>query len=142
MTKHAIGTAHTSIPTTANADLLNSCVSLQADAREMVLGIMDKSGLIRTQEGTALLLTVHGVDEEVTMGDIGKMPLCNLAKLYTVTVGDRSTDAAFIRVSVANDSFHHLHQKLQCLQARTFVELCDNSVWSCTIWLKLCAILE
>ena len=104
MTKHAVGTAYTSIPTTANADLLSSCVSLQADAREMVLRIMDKSGLVRTQEGTALLLTVRGVNEEVTMDDIGKMPLGDLAKLYTVTVENRSTDAAFIFLSFANDS--------------------------------------
>lgn len=89
----------------------------------MVLGIMEKAGLVRTQQGTALLLTVHGVNEEVKMVDIGKMPLTEVAKLYTVTVKVRSADAAFIHVPVATDSFLHLHQKLQLFQPQPCLQL-------------------
>lgn len=60
--------------------------SLQAEAREGVLRILDKSGLTRTQQGKALVLTVHGFNEEIKMEDVSKMPHTDIAKLYTVHV--------------------------------------------------------
>ena len=46
--------------------------------------ILDKSGLIRTQQGKALVLTVHGFNEEIKMEDVSKLPHTDIAKLYTV----------------------------------------------------------
>ncbi len=46
--------------------------------------ILDKSGLTRTQQGKALVLTVHGFNEEIKMEDVGKLPHTDIAKLYTV----------------------------------------------------------
>ncbi|DBA92181.1 hypothetical protein WJX77_001073 [Trebouxia sp. C0004] len=60
--------------------------SLQAEAREGVLRILDKSGLIRTQQGKALVLSVHGFNEEIKMEDVSKLPHTDIAKLYTAHV--------------------------------------------------------
>ncbi len=46
--------------------------------------ILDKSGLTRTQQGKAFVLTVHGFNEEIKMEDVSKMPHTDIAKLYTV----------------------------------------------------------
>ena len=50
----------------------------------MVLNILEKSGLMRSQQGNAITLTVHGFDEEMKLEDISSMPHTDLAKLYTV----------------------------------------------------------
>lgn len=52
-----------------------------------MLKILEKSGLIRAQQGKALVLTVHDFDEELRMEDISRMPLTDVAKLYTVIHG-------------------------------------------------------
>ena len=46
--------------------------------------ILGKSGLTRTQQGKALVLTVHGFNEEIKMEDVGKLRHTDIAKLYTV----------------------------------------------------------
>jgi len=56
----------------------------QAEARGIVLNILEKSGLMRSQQGNAIMLTVHGFDEEMKLDDISSMPHADLAKLYTV----------------------------------------------------------
>jgi hypothetical protein len=56
----------------------------QAEAGEVVLKVLEKSGLIRTQQGAALMLTVHGYETEVKIEDIGRMSRIDLANLYTV----------------------------------------------------------
>ena len=66
-----------------DASCYSCCVS-QAEAREVILRILERSGLIRTQQGTAFKLTVHGFAEEVRVEDISRMPHTDLAKLYTV----------------------------------------------------------
>ena len=50
-----------------------------------MLKILERSGLIRTQQGTAFKLTVHGSEEDIRVEDICSMPHADLAKLYTVT---------------------------------------------------------
>jgi len=57
----------------------------QAETRGIVLNILEKSGLMRSQQGNAIMLTVHGFDEEMNLEDISSMPHTDLAKLYTVT---------------------------------------------------------
>ena len=63
-----------------------SCCVAQAEARDVMLKILERSGLTRTQQGTAFKLTVHGCEEEIRVEDISSMPHADLAKLYTVTV--------------------------------------------------------
>ena len=65
-----------------SSDLL--AVYSQDEARGIVLNILEKSGLMRSQQGNAIMLTVHGFDEEMKLEDISSMPHANLAKLYTV----------------------------------------------------------
>ncbi len=48
--------------------------------------ILGKAGLVRTQHGTAFVLTVHGCDEEIKMEDIGRMACTDFAELYTVSM--------------------------------------------------------
>ncbi len=57
----------------------------QAEAGELVLKILERSGLIRTQQGAALRLTVHGIATEMKVDDIANMTCANLADLYTVS---------------------------------------------------------
>ncbi len=59
--------------------------SPQAEAGELVLKILERSGLIRSQQGAALMLTVHGIATEMKMDDIANMTCANLADLYTVS---------------------------------------------------------
>ena len=49
-----------------------------------MLKILERSGLNRTQQGAALMLTVHGYETEVKIEDIGRMSRTDLANLYTV----------------------------------------------------------
>ena len=65
-----------------SSELLAVCS--QAEARGIVLNILEKSGLMRSQHGNAIKLTVHGFDEEMKLEDISSMPHADLAKLYTV----------------------------------------------------------
>ncbi|DBA68454.1 TPA: hypothetical protein ACH3X2_013746 [Trebouxia sp. C0005] len=60
--------------------------NLQAEARGIVLDILEKSGLMRSQQGNAIMLTVHGFDKEMKLEDISSMPHAELAKLYTAYV--------------------------------------------------------
>ncbi|DBA68457.1 TPA: hypothetical protein ACH3X2_013747 [Trebouxia sp. C0005] len=60
--------------------------SLQAEAREIVFNVLGKAGLIRTQDGTAFIMTLHGHDEEIKMEDIGRMACTDFAELCTVFV--------------------------------------------------------
>ena len=63
--------------------------------------ILDKSGLIRTQQGKALVLTVHGFNEEIKMEDVGKLPHTDIAKLYTVQYAwSTSTDLGLALVTL------------------------------------------
>lgn len=39
---------------------------------------------MRSQQGNAIMLTVHGFDKEMKLEDISSMPHAELAKLYTV----------------------------------------------------------
>jgi len=67
---------------------LTQCTSLvllpQAEAGEVVLKILERCGLNRTQQGAALMLTVQGYETEVKIEDIGRMSRIDLANLYTV----------------------------------------------------------
>ncbi|DBA68452.1 TPA: hypothetical protein ACH3X2_013744 [Trebouxia sp. C0005] len=58
--------------------------SLQAEAGEVVLKFLERSGLNRIQQGAALMLTVHSYEIEVKIEDIGRMSHINLANLYTI----------------------------------------------------------
>ena len=51
-----------------------------------MFNILGKAGLVRTQLGTAFVLTVHGCDEEIMMEDIGRMACTDFAELYTVSM--------------------------------------------------------
>ena len=59
-------------------------VDEQAETREFVLNALEKSGLRRTQQGEALVLTVNDVDQEMQIEEIGMLSLKAFAKLYTV----------------------------------------------------------
>lgn len=56
----------------------------QAETREVILNALEKSGLRRTQQGEALVLTVHDVEQEMQIEEIGMLSLKAFAKLYTV----------------------------------------------------------
>ena len=56
----------------------------QAETREVILNALEKSGLRRTQQGEALVLTVHDVEQEMQIQEIGMQSLKAFAKLYTV----------------------------------------------------------
>jgi len=56
----------------------------QAETREVILNALEKSGLRRTQQGEALVLTVHDVEQEMQIEEIGMQSLKAFAKLYTV----------------------------------------------------------
>ena len=56
-----------------------------------MFNILGKAGLVRTQHGTAFVLTVHGCDEEIKMEDIGRMTCTDFAELYTVSMLPRRT---------------------------------------------------
>ena len=56
----------------------------QAEVREMFLRILDKSGLRRSEGGTAILLTGRDSTEHCKIDDIIAMSLSDLARLYTV----------------------------------------------------------
>lgn len=58
-----------------------------------MLTILKRSGLNRTQEGAALMLTVHGYETEVKIEDIGRMSRIGLANLYTVKKSNSMTNA-------------------------------------------------
>lgn len=49
----------------------------------MLLKLLERSGLTATQQGSALVLTVHGFDEEMKVEDISRMPCKEFAELYT-----------------------------------------------------------
>ncbi|DBA68459.1 hypothetical protein WJX79_009497 [Trebouxia sp. C0005] len=55
----------------------------QAETREVILHALENSGLRRTQQGQALVLTVHGIEQEMQLEDIGMLSLKAFAKLYT-----------------------------------------------------------
>ncbi|KAL0048945.1 hypothetical protein WJX82_002927 [Trebouxia sp. C0006] len=55
----------------------------QAETREVILNALEKSGLRRTQQGEALVLTVHDVEQEMQIEEIGMQSLKAFAKLYT-----------------------------------------------------------
>lgn len=55
----------------------------QAETREVILIALEKSGLRRTQQGEAVVLTVHDVDQEMAIAEIGMLSLKAFAKLYT-----------------------------------------------------------
>ena len=55
----------------------------QAHAREVMLKILTRAGLGRTDTG-AVVLTVRETPEELQPEDINKMPLTEFAKLSTV----------------------------------------------------------
>ncbi len=57
---------------------------VQADCREAFLSALGNAGLRRTQQGSALVLTVYDVDQEIKVEDIGTMTLPDFLKLYTV----------------------------------------------------------
>lgn len=59
-------------------------VDEQAETREVILHALENSGLRRTQQGQALVLTVHGIEQEMQLEDIGMLSLKAFAKLYTV----------------------------------------------------------
>ena len=48
-----------------------------------MLKILERSGLNRTQQGAALILTGHGYETEVKTADIGRLSRIDLANLYT-----------------------------------------------------------
>lgn len=52
----------------------------------MLLKLLERSGLTATQQGSALVLTVHGFDEEMKVEDISRMPCKEFAELYTVHI--------------------------------------------------------
>ncbi|DBA92180.1 TPA: hypothetical protein ACH3X1_015893 [Trebouxia sp. C0004] len=54
--------------------------SLQAEVGEVVLEILERAGLNRTQQGAALMLTVHGYETEVKIEDIGRMSYAYVRK--------------------------------------------------------------
>ncbi|KAL0048944.1 hypothetical protein WJX82_002927 [Trebouxia sp. C0006] len=58
----------------------------QAETREVILNALEKSGLRRTQQGEALVLTVHDVEQEMQIEEIGMQSLKAFAKLYTMAV--------------------------------------------------------
>ena len=56
----------------------------QAQARETVLGFLEKYGLQRTQQG-AVVLTVLESPQEMKVEDVSTAHLTEYAKLYSVT---------------------------------------------------------
>ena len=80
--------------------------------------ILDKSGLTRTQQGKALVLTVHGFNEEIKMEDVSKLPHTDIAKLYTVRCAwSTSTDVGLALVILQTASCMIRTKDLQHLQA-------------------------
>ncbi len=56
----------------------------QAETREVILNALEKSGLRRTQQGDALVLTIHDVEQEMQIEEIGMQSIKAFATLYTV----------------------------------------------------------
>lgn len=82
-----LGTPATCIPAFIDAwlSLLDELPMMeQAETREVILIALEKSGLRRTQQGEAVVLTVHDVDQEMAIAEIGMLSLKAFAKLYTV----------------------------------------------------------
>ncbi len=52
----------------------------------MILCILEKAGLNRQEQGSVLVLTVRDIEEKIKVEDVGKMPLTEVAKLYTVNI--------------------------------------------------------
>jgi len=71
------------------ASALQACTPFaifsQAEAGELVQKILERSGLIRTQQGAALILTVHGSATEMKTDSIANMTCANLADLYSAS---------------------------------------------------------
>ena len=84
---HAVRTPATPTcnPAFTNAWVIDDLpVIEQAKTREVMLNALGKSGLRRTQQGEALVLTVHNVEQEMQIEEIGMLSLKAFAKLYTV----------------------------------------------------------
>ena len=96
--------------------------SPQAEAGELVLKLLERSGLVRTQQGAALMLTVHGIATEMKMDNIANMTCANLADLYTVSNPNASL-LCYMHVVI------HL----------SHVYSCQNSSWTCQ---NLCSEIE
>lgn len=94
--------------------------------------ILDKSGLTRTQQGKALVLTVHGFNEEIKMEDVGKLPHTDIAKLYTVRYAwSTGTDFGLALVILQTASYKIRIKDLQHLQK--FMIACEMARWICRL---------
>ena len=57
---------------------------LQAEVRQKILCILEKAGLNRQEQGSVLVVNVRDIEEKIKVEDVGKMPLTEVSKLYTV----------------------------------------------------------
>ncbi|DBA92184.1 TPA: hypothetical protein ACH3X1_015897 [Trebouxia sp. C0004] len=97
---------------------------LQAEAKEVVFHILGKAGLVRTQHGTAFVLTVHGCDEEIKMDDIGRMACTDFAELYTVFVRRKAKCLLDLESSTSSSNIPALTQLHQWSVEATATFVC------------------
>jgi len=45
---------------------------------------LEKAGLNRQEQGSVLVVNVRDIEEKIKVEDVGKMPLTEVSKLYTV----------------------------------------------------------